>query len=131
MSVDRDARLDDLISKQEIHERVCDYMRALDRLDPALHRSVFWDDATTDYGIYKGDADGFVAFAQNALRPHKANHHQIGQVRIDLEGDVGFGEVYFTAFHRVERDGEARDLFIAGRYPLHGVSGAGAATKPD
>ena len=40
----------------------------------------------------------------------------IGQVRIDLEGDVGFGEVYFIAFHRIVDKGEDRDLFIAGRY---------------
>ena len=112
MSADRDRRLDELLSKQEIHDRLCDYMRGQDRLDPVLHRSVFWDDATTDYGICKGDADGFVAFAQNALGPHKSNQHLIGQVRIDLEGDVGFGEVYFIAFHRIEQDGADRDLFI-------------------
>ena len=116
MSGGLERRLDELLSKQEIHERLCDYMRGQDRLDPVLHRSVFWDDATTDYGIFKGDADGFVAFAQGALTPHKSNHHMIGQVRIDLEGDVGFGEVYFIAFHRIERDGEDRDLFVAGRY---------------
>ena len=77
---------------------------------------MFWDDARTDYGIFKGDADGFVEFAQNALRPLKSNQHLIGQVRIDLEGDVGFGEVYFIAFHRLEVDSEDRDLFVAGRY---------------
>jgi len=113
---ERDRRLDELLSKQEIYERLCDYMRGQDRLDPILHRSVFWDDATTDYGIYKGDADGFVAFAQGALTPHKFNQHLIGQVRIDLEGDVGFGEVYFIAFHRIVHEGEDRDLFVAGRY---------------
>ena len=116
MTADRDRRLDDLLSKQEIQERVSDYMRGLDRLDARLQRSVFWDDATTDYGIFKGDAEGFVAFAQNALRPHKSNQHLIGQIRIDLEGDVGFGEVYFIAYHRIEQDGADRDLFIAGRY---------------
>ena len=116
MSPDRERKLDDLLSKQEIYELLCDYMRGQDRLDPVLHRSVFWDDARTDYGIYKGDADGFVAFAQGALTPHKSNQHLIGQVRIDLEGDVGFGEVYFIAFHRIEQDGEDRDLFVAGRY---------------
>jgi hypothetical protein len=116
VSAERDRRLDELLAKQEIYERLCDYMRGQDRLDPVLHRSVFWDDARTHYGIYDGDADGFVAFAQAALAPHKSNHHLIGQVRIDLEGDVGFGEVYFTAFHRLEQEGEDRDLFVAGRY---------------
>ena len=116
MSAERDRRLDELLSKQEIYDRLCDYMRGQDRLDPVLHRSVFWDDATTDYGIYKGDADGFVTFAQAALGPHAANQHLIGQVRITLDGEVGYGEVYFIAFHRLNEAGEDRDLFIAGRY---------------
>lgn len=116
MTPETERRLDELLSKQEIYERLCDYMRGQDRLDPVLHRSVFWDDARTDYGIYKGDADGFVAFAQGVLTPHGSNQHLIGQVRIDLEGDVGFGEVYFLAYHRVVEEGEDKDLIIAGRY---------------
>ena len=116
MTPETERNLEDLLSKQEIYERLCDYMRGQDRLDPVLHRSVFWDDARTDYGIFKGDADGFVAFAQGALTPHKSNQHLIGQVRIDLEGDTGFGEVYFIAYHRIVENGEDKDLIIAGRY---------------
>ena len=40
----------------------------------------------------------------------------IGQVNIDVEGDIAFGEVYFQAFHRIVVDGAERDLFISGRY---------------
>lgn len=116
MTPETERKLDELISKQEIYERLCDYMRGQDRLDPVLHRSVFWDDAKTDYGVYKGDADGFVTFAQDLLTTHKSNQHLIGQVRIDLEGDVGFGEVYFIAYHRIVEDGEEKDWIIAGRY---------------
>ncbi|MFC4296259.1 nuclear transport factor 2 family protein [Novosphingobium tardum] len=112
-------RIDRLESWHAIYDLLCDYMRGQDRLDPVLHRSVFHDDATTDYGEgYRGDADGFVAFAQGVLTPHASNHHMIGQVRIDFEGtDTAFGEVYFQAFHRVTGEGGApQDLFVAGRY---------------
>jgi hypothetical protein len=105
-----------LLARQEIYDLLCDYMRAQDRLDPVLHRSVFFDDATTDYGAYVGGPDGFVAFAQGALTPHLANHHMIGQAKIEIEGDVGFGEIYFQAHHRTLENGEERDLFISGRY---------------
>jgi hypothetical protein len=108
--------MDALLSRQEIHDLCCRYLRAQDRLMPELHRSVFWNDATTDYGFYRGGPDGFVAFAQGALRDHLANHHMMGQALIELEGDVGFGEVYFQAFHRVVREGVEEDLFISGRY---------------
>lgn len=111
-------RLDRLESWHAIYDLLCDYMRGQDRLDPVLHRSVFHDDATTDYGEgWRGDADGFVAFAQGVLTPHAANHHIIGQVRIDFEGDdTAFGEVYFQAFHRIDEPDAPKDLFVAGRY---------------
>lgn len=111
--------VDELIARQQITDLVGRYMRGLDRLDAALLRATFHDDAQTDYGFYKGGPDGFVAMAMGALRDHLANHHMIGQVAIELDGDVAdvaYGEVYFQAFHRLLRAGEPRDLFIAGRY---------------
>ncbi|MEN3950243.1 nuclear transport factor 2 family protein [Iodidimonas sp. SYSU 1G8] len=109
-------RLHEIIARDEIMQLVQNYMRAQDRLDPVLHRSVFHADAWLSYGIYEGGPDGFVEFAQNALRPHKANHHMIGQVQIDVEDLEAFGEVYYQAHHRIEEDGQEYDLFISGRY---------------
>ncbi len=110
------ADLDALLAKEDIRTLSRQYMRGLDRLDPDLLRSVFFDDAQVDYGFYRGSARQFVAFAMRALRDHPANHHFIGQMSIDLEGDVAFGEIYFQAFHRLVEDGAEKDLFIAGRY---------------
>ena len=112
-----DARLDELFAWHEIYRLLCDYMRGQDRLLPDLQRSVFHDDATTDYGTFKGGPDAFVGFAHDILRTHRANHHLIGQVRIDFDGDVAFGEVYFQAFHRVvDEAGAAHDFWVSGRY---------------
>jgi hypothetical protein len=108
--------IEELLAKQEITDLVGRYMRGLDRLDTTLLRSTFHDDATTDYGFFKGGPDAFVDMAHGALRDHLANHHMIGQVLIDVEGDIAFGEVYFQAFHRIVVDGAERDLFISGRY---------------
>ena len=108
--------VEELLAKQEITDLVGLYMRGLDRLDKPLLRSVFHDDATTDYGFFQGGPDAFVDMAYNALQDHLANHHMIGQVNIDVEDEVAFGEVYFQAFHRIVTDGEERDLFISGRY---------------
>lgn len=108
--------IDELIAKHEITELVGRYMRGLDRLDKALIRDTFHDDAETDYGFFKGDADGFANFAYAALQSHLANHHMIGQVNIELEGDTAYGEVYFQAFHRTVIDSKERDFFVAGRY---------------
>ena len=110
-------RLDELLSWHEIYRLLCDYMRGQDRLLPELHRSVFHNDATTDYGAFTGGPDAFVAFAQDILRTHHANHHMIGQVLIDFDGDTAFGEVYFQAFHRIANEaGEEQDFWVSGRY---------------
>lgn len=108
--------IETLLAKQEIYDLLCDYMHAQDRLDPQLHRAVFHDDATTDYGHQRGSADDFVVWAQSALASMIATHHMLGQVRIDIEGEIGFGEVYFQGFHRLELEGEVKDLTISGRY---------------
>jgi len=109
-------RIDIVIAKDEIRDLHAVYMRALDRLDAVLQRTVFWPDATTDYGFFKGSGDAFVDFAQDLLSRHVANHHMIGQSLIDVEGNVAFGEVYYSAFHRVIEEGSAQDMIIAGRY---------------
>ena len=110
-------RLEAAADKIEIIDLSSNYMRGLDRLDGEVEMSVFWEDAYLDYGIYEGGPAGFVDYCQQALKTHAANHHFIGQVNIELQGEEAYGEVYYQAYHRVKNEaGEDRDLFISGRY---------------
>jgi hypothetical protein len=118
---DANARLQLAADKLEIQDLSIRYMRGLDRLDPDIMRTVFHDDGTADYGFYKGSGIAFVDFCMGALKGHLANHHMIGQMFIEVEGDEAFGEIYFHAFHRIVGrgkggEGEEQDLIIAGRY---------------
>jgi hypothetical protein len=108
--------IDELLAKAEIRELSGTYMRGLDRLDATLLRSVFHDDAQTDYGFFRGGPDAFVEMAMGALRDHAANHHMLGQINVRLAGEVALGEVYFQAFHRIRQGSQDLDLFISGRY---------------
>lgn len=108
--------LDTLLAKDAIRDLAARYMRGQDRLDPDLHLSTFWPDATTDYGIFQGSGPAFVDFAQALLATHLANQHIIGQHLIEVEGDRAFGEVYYYAFHRVIEQGVPVDMVISGRY---------------
>jgi hypothetical protein len=107
-----------LLAKQDIYELSCRYMRALDRLDVDLMKSVFFDDAWCEYGFIDCPAPEFADFCMRALGGHVANHHMIGNVLVEVEGDEAFGEVYFHAYHKVPAaSGEGfEDLVIAGRY---------------
>ncbi|MCW1431059.1 nuclear transport factor 2 family protein [Novosphingobium sp. JCM 18896] len=123
MPFDLEAEVRDLAARRDITEAVHRYMRGLDRLDPALQRSAFHDDAQIDAGIFVGDAGEFVGFCQDFLGAMDASHHLLGQVRIEIDGSntgpikTARGECYFQAWHGI-RDpaGNPRDLFIAGRY---------------
>ena len=61
-------KLERVISKSEIYDLVCKYMRGLDRLDKNIFRSVFHDDAYCDYGFIKTDPDTFTTFCMDALK---------------------------------------------------------------
>jgi SnoaL-like protein len=116
MKLDLEAELRDLCARRGIHEAICNYMRGQDRLMPELHRSAFHDDAYVDCGVYAGDADGFVRFAQGFLGSMTLSHHMMGQAQIEVDGYKASGEVYFIAFHRLTENGRDKDLFVAGRY---------------
>lgn len=111
-----DAKIQELLDKQEIAELCARYMRGLDRLDHDLLRSVYHDDATDHRGFFTGGPDAFCELAITLLGEHLSNHHMIGQTLIDVEGDVAFGEIYFRAFHRVLEHGLERDFIVWGRY---------------
>lgn len=110
-------RLAEAADKLEIMQLSATYMRGLDRLDGETERSVFWDDAWCSYGTYEGGPDEFVEFCMQGLKSHGSNHHFLGQITVELEGEEAFGEVYYQAYHRISNEaGEARDMFISGRY---------------
>jgi nitroreductase len=114
-SFDFEAEVRDLAARRDIHDALCRYMRAQDRLDRVLHLSAFHADAFVDCGLMAGTPAEFVEFAQGFLDQLEGSQHLIGQVQLDIRGDAASGEVYFYAWHRVP--GEApQDLFIAGRY---------------
>ncbi len=108
--------IEQLLIKQQIQDLCADYAHGIDRLQMSRVRSVFFDDATTHYDGYSGDPDGFVTFAYDFLKDLVSTHHFLGQIKVDIDGDVAFGEVYFQAFHRIARKRGDEDLVIAGRY---------------
>ena len=108
--------VDSLIAKQDITELIYLYMRGLDRWDGELMRSLFHDDAWCEYGFMNGGAHAFIDYCMGALATHEANHHFVGNILIDVEGDEAFGEVYFNAYHKIGGEDGFEDVIIAGRY---------------
>lgn len=112
------ALLHDYAVRRDITDAVHRYLRGLDRLDSALQRSAFTDDAWIDCGLMQGSADAFVEFCQQLLGAMEGSHHLLGQVSITVHDRItASGECYFQAWHGArDASGVPRDVFIAGRY---------------
>ena len=115
---DIEAEVRDLAARRDIADAAQRYMRGLDRLDPALLRSAFHDDAQIDVGLFVGAPEPYTTFCMDLLSTMAATHHLLGQQRIEMTGKTSAqGECYFQAWHHATGEtGEPRDFFVAGRY---------------
>jgi hypothetical protein len=129
--------IQEMLDKQDIAEVMMTYCRALDHLDEELLRSVFHPDSKHNHGFVgpssdprrpssPGEPGDFIAYALEALSRMHRTHHQLGNIFIEVEGDVAYTEAYFTAYHRMRAKGDPKagpnafdtemDVFVAGRY---------------
>ncbi|MEN3951842.1 nuclear transport factor 2 family protein [Iodidimonas sp. SYSU 1G8] len=127
----------EMLDKQAVAEVMMTYCRALDHRDEELLRSVFHPDSQHNHGFVGPSSDpslpsapgkpgDFVAYALEALSRMHRTHHQLGNIFVEVEGDVAYTEAYFTAYHRMRAKGDPlaapnaydteMDLFVAGRY---------------
>lgn len=113
-----DRRLEDLIAKDEIRSRLHDYVRAMDRIDDELGRSVFHPDAPADYGaIFRGTGHGFIDFVHVAHEGMLTHTHHLGSIGIAVDGERAVSEAYVAVTLRMRGpDGVLRDSRSWGRY---------------
>lgn len=119
MAIDADLehKLRELIDRNEIHRVMMRYARGLDRLDNALARSCYWDDATEDHGQYVGDPDGFIQYADGTTLMFEAVQHGILNHICDLQGSDAYAETYYQFTGLTA--GEAPNFVSTGRYVDH------------
>ncbi len=97
--------LQELIDRKRIYDVLTRYCRALDRCDVALMRSVYWDDARDDHGVFNGGAQEFAEFIIREIQNwFDVTMHAIMNVHMEFSGDVAFTESYLFAYHRVRGD---------------------------
>jgi hypothetical protein len=107
-----------LLAKDAIRERLHDYVRAMDRMDDELGRSVFHADASADYGaIYQGTGHGFIDFVHAAHATMLAHTHQLGSIGIAVDGARAASEAYVTVTLRLRAPGgQLLESRSCGRY---------------
>jgi hypothetical protein len=93
------------------------YCRAIDRLDAELLESVYWPDARDDHGPFRGDREGFVAWAMREMRArHSVTAHALNQSLYEFRGDRAAVETHYVV--RSWGSGDQASIFriLSGRY---------------
>ncbi|MDA3039202.1 MAG: nuclear transport factor 2 family protein [Actinomycetota bacterium] len=109
--------MDDLLAKEEIREVLYRYARGVDRMDFDLVSSCYHPDAYDDHGSFQGDVPGFIAFCRSFLPRFLVTQHFMGNMLIEVSGDVARTETYAVAYHRKElADGTGLDDVFGIRY---------------
>lgn len=109
-------RLQELLDKEEIRQAMYAYARGTDRCHRELIVDAYHEDAWDDHGNFRGGrelvADTIVG--RGATAP--TSMHHLGNMLIELLGDVANVETYFMASQVLERDGRSFTRMRAGRY---------------
>jgi hypothetical protein len=119
MTADRDARIDAMLDKHEIYEVLMRYCRGVDRTDADLIESTFHPDAVDEHGtVVERGAPAIAARIVESLRTNGSttSMHLVGNVLIDLQGDVAFSESYFVSMQQLVRDERDYTRHRGGRY---------------
>jgi ketosteroid isomerase-like protein len=112
-----DANLQRLIDRQEIADLCARYMFALDRKDWTLLASCFTE---TPVFVHPGGRiegiDAIVARSSGALAALDATQHLLGNVVVEVDGDVAHCTSYFQAQHVRAGTPGGDTYIIAGSY---------------
>ncbi|GGN43822.1 hypothetical protein GCM10011349_08350 [Novosphingobium indicum] len=111
-----DAKLAEMVDRHEIHQVLLRYARGLDRLDNALARSCYWDDAIEDHGHFVGTPDDFIPWADGTTLAFESTQHAVMNHFCDLQGDEAFCETYY---HFSSVTAEGPNFMSTGRYIDH------------
>lgn len=112
----RDPALQALLDKQAICEVVLRYCRGVDRMDRALVRACFHDDAIDDHGSFRGGIEDLLEWMWGLLGKFDRTMHLIGNQLVEVRGDVARCESYGVAFHRGDASKPHRNLVSGFRY---------------
>ena len=87
-------RMQKLLDKDEITEAIHRVARGTDRLDRELIVSGYHPDGFDDHNSFRGGPEAFADWVLEVLPTFAATHHFLGQVDIELDGDVAHVETY-------------------------------------
>lgn len=113
---DTDQALKALLERDRIRNCIVRLARGEDRRDAALIASACWPDSVSDYGVFKGSFDEYLAWVVPGSPAIPVTQHVLGQSHIELDGDSARVETQVVSYHRVNFGEQEHDTVIGGRY---------------
>jgi len=110
------AELGPYLDRERIRDCLARLARGEDRRDAALISASYWPDSTSDYGVFAGNFDEYLAWVVPGSPAIPVTQHLLGQSHIELSGDTARVETQVFSYHRVDFGNEHRDTVIGGRY---------------
>ncbi|OBK50476.1 nuclear transport factor 2 family protein [Mycobacterium kubicae] len=112
-----EARLAQLLARDELHQLVAAYCRAVDRADYAALRRLYHPDAVDSHGSFStGGVEEFIAQLQAAEPYVRVSQHNITTTNFVIDTDTARGEIYCLVFHTFAGAEHDVDVIIGGRY---------------
>lgn len=102
MSKVSEEEIRELLDRQKCYDVLTRYCRALDRADVELMKTVYWDDAVDDHGVFDGNAQKFAEFIIREIQNwFEVTMHAICNIHMEYYGDTMCTESYLIAYHKV------------------------------
>ena len=111
-----DEELKGLLDREKIRDCIARLARGEDRRDAAAITAAYWPDSTTDYGVFAGSFDQYLAWVVPGADAIKNTQHVLGQSVIELSGETALVETHVNSYHRIDMGAGDRDTLIGGRY---------------
>lgn len=108
--------LQSFLHREKIRDCLARLARGEDRRDAALISACYWPDSVTDYGVFAGNFDQYLAWVVPGSPAIPVTQHILGQSVIDVKGSAARVETQVFSYHRIDMGQEHRDTVIGGRY---------------
>ncbi len=113
---DVNRELEALLERERIRDCIARLARGEDRRDAAMICASCWPDSSTDYGVFSGKFDAYLAWVIPGSEAIRNTQHVLGQSVVELRGEVARVETHVVSYHRIDAGDEERDTCIGGRY---------------
>jgi hypothetical protein len=110
------AEVTEFLDRAKIRDALVRLARGEDRRDAKMIAGSYWRDSVTDYGVFKGSFDDYLAWVVPGSPAILDTQHILGQSYVELKGDIALVETHVISYHRVNFGTEERDTCIGGRY---------------